>query len=84
MGIVECYGWQNVSNLFSLQFCIEFSLYLLLSSIYALRSRIHFLSSTQSSTSYFLRQHPSSLIDPLMLGGEGMGVGVKLTILESC
>ena len=32
--------------------------------------------------SELLRQHPSSLIDPLMLGG--VGVGVKLTILESC
>ena len=56
MGIVECYGWQNFSNLFNLQFCMEFSLYQLLSSIYALRSTIHSLSSTSYSLhSYVLR-----------------------------
>ena len=41
-------------------------------------------SLNQHPSNYHSRQHPSSLIDPLMLGGEGAGVGVKLTILESC
>ena len=67
MGIVECYGWQNVSNLFSLQFCIEFSLYQLLSTLYdplfklypALYSELYqLLSALLRSTLYDL---PSKL-----------------------
>ena len=55
MGIVECcYSLHYFSNLFNLQFCIDFSLYQLLSSICALRStlKLYQLLCTLRSTVY--------------------------------